>query len=466
MATTSNVPKNLTPEEVKKQLADIQNVALNIKEGLSTLPATTPTTAPATAPSTAPITTPDLSQYGNVPDTDISASFLAGLKNLQTQYATTLEKQAETFPTTEEITKQGELSKERIKTTYDITREEIAETQKWAQQALEWTKRDIFLQPAIARKTVDAYTQKVEQLTSQVSKALERLNLEEEQALLNQDYLTLQTIRQNKQDFLSLQQQAISNSLSFLNTFYQTMMGERQYKQSLAEVEKENATNQLNFLLDTYKGQKIENVPIDVQTKLIDYATKIGIPYSAVEDIINAPITGKTSIHHAGDNFYVFDESGNLLKTIYAPSSTTPNTQELTSTLDNFINGRMTFTSIPADQRDDIGIAISNITNHPVAGLIYNKRLEIEAQITSEKFTAADYDTLRQNMIDDTVKTIMIDKNYANQIISQETGMPASYVNPKDAVREIVEKYVDTYLSREYFNNASIRSKSFYFSGF
>ncbi len=456
MANTSNTSSNLTPEELKKQLADIQSAATNIKQGETNLPTITPATAPTTASTT------NLSQYGNMTDTDISASFLAGLKNLQTQYATTLEKQAETFPTTEELTKQGELAKERIKTTYDITREEIAETQRWGQQALEWTKRDIFLQPAVAKKTIDAYTQKVEQLTSQVSKSLERLNLEEEQALLNQDYTTLQTIRQNKQDFLSLQQQALSNSLSFLNTFYQTMMGERQYKQSLAEAEKENATNQLNFLLDTYKGQKIENVPIDVQTKLTDYATKIGIPYSAIEDIINTPLETDTTIQHAGDNFYVFDKSGNLLKKIYAPSSkSTTSTQELTSTLDNFINGRITFTGIPSDQRDEIGTAISNITNHPVAGLIYNKRLIAEGN----KFNDT-YENYRKKMIDDTTKTIMIDKNYANQIVSQETGMPVSYANPEDAVRAIVEKYVDTYFSREYYNNATIRSKSFYFGGF
>jgi len=253
-----------------------------------------------------------------------SASFLAGMGDIMKKMGTKTEELATAYPKPEEeevnLLEQKRLAEERTKLGYAITREEIGEQAEWSRRELERYREQFETLPMLSKRDVEAYTDKVEELHSKVSKQLERLELEEQNALDTLDYNYADQVRKVKLDYLNFQNQLLQNQFSILNNAFNIQNAVEERKRQQKADAQTQASNILNTVLSSYSGVPYDSLPQTVKDALETSTEILGIPLDAVRNLVSQK-KANLDIVREGDYTSVYDKNtGERIARYYAPS--------------------------------------------------------------------------------------------------------------------------------------------------
>lgn len=249
-----------------------------------------------------------------------SASFLADASEILKNIGKINEKIASAYPAPEEteqkLTKQLELGKAETSEAYQKAREDILKQAEWARQELAPLREQIFSKPALSKRDLDAYSLKIDKLTTEVNNTIERLTKEEQRALENLDLEYADKIKQTKLDYLNFQSELLENSFNLLTQRFNI-------QQSILTQQKDTSATLLEQILNTYsgKGLSFEKLPASVRVAAENASNVLGIPMEIIKDNIES-IKRDLQIVREGDYTSIYDKNtGNLIQRYYVPSA-------------------------------------------------------------------------------------------------------------------------------------------------
>lgn len=285
-----------------------------------TLNIPTQTTTPATPTTPTTSTTPTTTNQTQLPTTnktteltqnktdstqnlDYSASFSYLVK--AGQDLSNLTKEAQTlFPKPPEPGTQEELmspeyrAKEAatgiIKAEVARTRESIEDQAKLADISRRRALEQIAASPAASRAVIEEFVAKSDASAHEISRALERLQAEEDNAIAQNDLNYANIVRQKKIDYYNTLQNIIQNNINFVTSAYNMMLTGKQVQEAEEQRAETKASNYLNTTISAYAGSgyTLDTLPADVATNLRNNAAILGLD----ESTINRMLVGGTDL--------------------------------------------------------------------------------------------------------------------------------------------------------------------------
>lgn len=277
----------------------------------TTAATTTPTTSTTNVPTTNTNITNTNDNSRKTDDLDFSASFA-----YLTQAAQTMSQLGETMAnylkppipgSPEELSSPEYLSKEAtrriILNETERSRAEIEEQARLGEIDRRRALEQISAMPAASKPVIDEFIAKSDNFVNSISRAIERLQEEEDNALLQNDINYANQIRQRKLDYYNLLQTNLQNSINFMMNAYNMMLTGKQYQQQEKQAAAAEATNYLNTVISAYagSGMTIDTLPVETQQRLIRSASVLGLTPDVLDrmligskdlQIIHDPSTG------------------------------------------------------------------------------------------------------------------------------------------------------------------------------
>ena len=277
----------------------------------TTTTSTTPTTSTTNTSTTNTNTTNTTDDSGKTDDLDFSASFAyltqAAKKMSQLGEDMANELKPPAPGSQEELTSPEYLSKEAANRTVinetERSRAEIEEQARLGEIDRARALEQISAMPAASKPVIDEFVAKSDNFVNSISRAIERLQEEEDNALLQNDINYANQIRQKKLDYYNLLQTNLQNSINFMTNSYNMMLTGKQYQQQEKQAAETEATNYLNAVIGAYagSGMTIDTLPAETQQRLMRAASVLGLTPDVLDrmlkgskdlQIIHDPSTG------------------------------------------------------------------------------------------------------------------------------------------------------------------------------
>jgi hypothetical protein len=305
---------------------------LNISVPSASKTPTTPTTTATPIPSTANTSTTNTNttnitdNSSKAGDLDFSASF-----SYLTQAAQKMSQLGETMAdelkppipgSQEELTSPDYLAKEAAKRTIlnetERSRAEILEQARLGEIDRSRALEQISAMPAASKPVIDEFVAKSDNFVNSISRAIERLQEEEDNALLQNDINYANQIRQKKLDYYNLLQTNLQNSINFMMNTYNMMLTGKQYQQQEKQAAETEATNYLNTVISAYagSGMTVDTLPPETQQRLMRYASVLGL----TPDVLDRMLKGSRDLQiiHDASTGWILGIDKNTGETVFS----------------------------------------------------------------------------------------------------------------------------------------------------
>lgn len=180
----------------------------------------------------------------------------------------------------------SDLRKSSIESTYDLASEEIKDIQTFGAREIERARGTLMQPSLIDQRKIDSFSDNVQKWTNNVSRSIERLVKEKENALANEDYTKFQNLSKIEQDYANMEYTMFNNQMNILTSMYNLSLTGRQQERQEKLDEQTQASNTLNTLLGAYQGSTLSSLSSDVKNKLVSAATTMGIPEESIDRLL------------------------------------------------------------------------------------------------------------------------------------------------------------------------------------
>jgi hypothetical protein len=255
--------------------------------------------------------TPTQTPQSNTP-TDMSASFLAGVQNIQSGQNQITEESTDPtqFPADEKAQEaaaiaQGNITKSNTDIDYTTAEHQIKEQQATGANSIARGLDMIQNSPAAISSRVNEYTTSVANFNQQITDSISSLAVEYSNALASNDLNTANQIQTLRTNYMNMQQTNMQNSLNMFTGEWNAYATTMAAQQDQANVATTNALNQVNAITEAHVGQGWASLsPTEVQT-MTAAAQTLGLPLSTYQAYIDNPnnqSTKATSLSEASAN--------------------------------------------------------------------------------------------------------------------------------------------------------------------
>jgi hypothetical protein len=289
----------------------ITNSNTSIAPSAATIPSTMPAASTTNSDMTNTNTATNIDDTNKINDLDFSASFAyltQAAKQMSELGQTVANELKPPAPgSQEELTSPDYLAKEAAKSTIlnetERSRAEIEEQARLGEIDRRRALEQISAMPAASKPVIDEFVAKSDNFVNSISRAIERLQDEEDNALLQNDLNYANQIRQQKLDYYNLLQTNLQNSTNFMMNAYNMMLTGQQYQQETQKAAETEASNYLNTVIGAYagSGMTVDTLPAETQQRLIRSASVLGLTPDVLDrmlkgskdlQIIHDPSTG------------------------------------------------------------------------------------------------------------------------------------------------------------------------------
>jgi hypothetical protein len=435
-----------------------------------TTPKVTPTVAQTGAGSGQPVAPSNTGSSvlpTSIPDSGMSASFLSGMskdidtatKNLENIFAPPPEPGS-----TEELSSPAyralQSSKAGTKASFDAAREDITDQALIGNIDRAKARELLGLSPAAIRSSIEKFTVQSDNFDKSIARSIERLTMEEQAALDNEDYQYAQQLRQQKIDFTNAQLQASQTRMNFLTTAFNMLLGEKQYQQQSTQFEQTQASNRLNLMLQAGGGNFDKMSPAQ-QATLANDAQVLGIPLDTVKEIISSP---QVKFHVVkGNSVYLFDAAGRLVNSINVGGGSGRGSGDGTSDyFRGYLSGDIPgVSSVPADQKDAFMSKLTSIKDDAVGSLVWNERNALGSAADIGKQSPED---VKKDIAKRVAEQVFKSPGTITKILGGDKGY--SSIDDGAKINEVVDQYVDALIPDDYVLKVMMKAKNPFVSAF
>lgn len=266
------------------------------------------------------------SKTGNIPMPDtsgFSASFLSAgnaINELNKNVTDILNPTA----AEQQARSMHDIAASNIKTSTDINREEIQSALRAGTEQIQKARGFVNMSDIQVKSQVDDLVSSAETFYGNISRSLERLGVEENNAIASNDQQYLQNVRQSKLDLINAQRQSITDSLQFITTAYNTMMSGASFQLQQQQTIQQQATNNLNTMINAYAGSgyTLDTLSPQARANIIESGTRLGLDSSTLNMLLKG--TADTQIIHDTATGWIMavDKRGNIISKTLAPGRT------------------------------------------------------------------------------------------------------------------------------------------------
>ena len=284
---------------------------------------------PATSTTATPVpsdTNQETTDKSKTEELDFSASFsyLTQAAKQMSQLGQTMAEELKppTPGSQEELTSPAYLAKEAAKGTIQReaarSREEIEEQARLGEISRSRALEQIAAMPAASRPIIEEFVAKSDSFANSISRAIERLQEEEDNALLQNDINYANQIRQQKLDYYNLLQTNLQNSVNFMMNAYNMILTGKQYQQQERQAAETEATNYLNTVIGAYagSGMTVDTLPPETQQQLLKYASVLGL----TPDVLDRMLKGSRDLQiiHDASTGWILGIDKNTGETVFS----------------------------------------------------------------------------------------------------------------------------------------------------
>jgi len=177
---------------------------------------------------------------------------------------------------------------ESIKAETERSREEIEDVRRAAEVERGRALEMLSASPVTSRYAVESFVTKSDNFDKAINRSIERLQADENNAILNNNYAFAQQIRQERMDYYTLQRQMIQDNYNFLTSAYNMMLTGRQ---EMRAERKDAQTAASDFLETTTKayagsGMTMDTLPEEVSAQLLAQGKILGLSKDTIDRLL------------------------------------------------------------------------------------------------------------------------------------------------------------------------------------
>lgn len=354
-------------------------------------------------------------------EADATSSFIKGITKTLEAMAPPVAKPPPTAPEglfdTELALRQRDIGAARIKQATAITREEIEQAQRLGYAEIERARELLQLQPIAVRNQIERFQEGVEKFAGNISRSLERLNLEEQAALEQNDLQYLRAVRQAKidaynmaTDYWKMQRQIQMDAWNVMKEQFAMMLSGAQFAAGREEFERtyglqreqfgfqqaqfgrqmrldeeKRASDRVSQLIEAAGGAGYERLSDEQQRVLSADLEFLGIPLDTAKSLLRQ-VEAK-SIQKAGDMLWMFDKYGNVIRKIPLPPEATGVTQDAIASVTNawrlgFVGSNLYGGE---DLKNSVYAVLDAYSRNPLGREIMNLRSNLETTLSGKE---------------------------------------------------------------------------------